>query len=107
MQLDARVDLIRNFSPDQFAQALESWDWIGIGDKSPVFASPFGDVFFRAADGLWWLDTLTIGQSISRRWTVVILRALRVSGCADPSAAGCEGLERNKACHIRAGAGLV
>jgi Domain of unknown function (DUF1851) len=33
----------------------------------PIFSSPFGDVFFRAADGIWWLDT--IEGSISRRWT--------------------------------------
>jgi hypothetical protein len=37
---------------------LESWGWIGIGDKSPAFTSPFGDVFFRSSDGFWWLDTL-------------------------------------------------
>jgi len=51
MQLDARVDLIRTFSPDQFTRALDSWGWIGIGDKSPVFTSPSGDVFFRSHDG--------------------------------------------------------
>jgi hypothetical protein len=52
MQLDTGMDLIRNFSQDEFSRALESWDWIGIGDKSPVFTSPFGDVFFRAVDDL-------------------------------------------------------
>lgn len=31
-------------------------NWIGIGDKSPLFMSPFGDVFFRAHDGFWYLD---------------------------------------------------
>ena len=41
MLLDARVDLIRRFTPDQFDRALESWHWIGIGDKSPLFTSPF------------------------------------------------------------------
>lgn len=66
MQLDVRVDLIRNFSPEQFARALESWDWIGTSNKSPVFASPFGDVFFRADDGFWYLDTLE--ATLTRPW---------------------------------------
>lgn len=66
MQLDARVDLIRNFSEDEFGRALESWGWIGIGEKSPVFTSPFGDVFFRAVDGFWWLDT--VEATLSRPW---------------------------------------
>jgi hypothetical protein len=66
MRLDARVDLIRNFSADQYTRALESWDWIGIGDKSPAFTSPFGDVFFHSHDGLWWLDTLE--ATLTRPW---------------------------------------
>jgi hypothetical protein len=66
VQLDTRVDLIRNFSPEQFASALESWSWIGIGDRSPVFASPFGDVFFSSPDGFWYLDT--IEGTFGRPW---------------------------------------
>lgn len=66
MQLDASVELIRNFSPEQFSRALESWSWIGIGDKSPVFTSPFGDVFFRSTDGFWWLDTLE--ATLTQQW---------------------------------------
>ena len=66
MLLDARVDLIRRFTPDQFDRALESWHWIGIGDKSPLFTSPFGDVFLRADDGFWWLDTLE--ATLTREW---------------------------------------
>jgi hypothetical protein len=58
MQLDARMDLIRNFSPEQFTRALESWDWIGVADKSPMFTSPFGDVFLRGQTDFWYLDTL-------------------------------------------------
>jgi hypothetical protein len=61
------MDLIRHFSADQFRGALESWDWIGTDGKNPLFTSPFGDVFFRAADGFWWLDTLE--GSLSRPWT--------------------------------------
>jgi hypothetical protein len=34
------MELTRSFSADQFARALESWDWAGIGDKQPRFTSP-------------------------------------------------------------------
>lgn len=64
--LDAWVDLIRNFTAEQFTGALESWSWIGIGDRCPVFASPFGDVFFSAPDGFWYLDTLE--GTLARPW---------------------------------------
>jgi hypothetical protein len=66
MLLDARVGLIRRFTPDQFDRALESWHWIGIGDKNPLFTSPFGHVFLRADDGFWWLDTLE--AALTREW---------------------------------------
>ena len=62
MQLDAMVDLTRSFSPEQFNRALESWDWIGIGDRRPVFTSPFGDVFFQTRHGFWWFDTLSVSN---------------------------------------------
>jgi hypothetical protein len=61
------MDLIRNFSQDQYRGALESWDWIGLAGKVPVFASPFGDIFFRAQDGFWYLDTLE--ATLTRPWT--------------------------------------
>ena len=32
-------------------QATESWGWLGLAGKTPIFTSPFGDVFFRADDG--------------------------------------------------------
>ena len=52
------MELTRSFSADQFARALESWDWADIGGKQPLFTSPFGDVFFQAQDGFWFLDLL-------------------------------------------------
>jgi hypothetical protein len=52
------MDLRRSFTPEHFARALGSWEWIGIRGKVPLFASPFGDVFFRSDDGFWWLDTV-------------------------------------------------
>ena len=60
------MELTRSFSADQFARALESWDWAGIGGKQPLFTSPFGDVYFRAPDGLWFLDLLE--GTLTRPW---------------------------------------
>ena len=46
------MELTRSFTPEQFAQGLESWQWISIGAKPPLFTSPFGDVVFQAEDGI-------------------------------------------------------
>jgi len=58
--------MTRSFTPEQFAQGLESWQWASVGTKTPLFTSPFGDVFFQAEDGFWWLDTL--GGRLTRAW---------------------------------------
>ena len=60
------MDLTRSFSADQFGRALESWDRAGIQDKRPLFTSPFGDVFFQAPDGFWFLDLLE--GTLTRPW---------------------------------------
>jgi hypothetical protein len=60
------MEMTRSFTPEQFAQGLESWQWASVGTKTPLFTSPFGDVFFRAEDGFWWLDTLR--GSLTRAW---------------------------------------
>jgi hypothetical protein len=60
------VLLTKAFRADQFERALESWDWIGIGGRKPVFCSLFGDVFLEAPDGFWFLDT--IEGTLIRRW---------------------------------------
>lgn len=52
------MELTRGFTAEQFADGLEAWQWLGLDGKSPVFASPFGDVFLEGADGIWWLDTI-------------------------------------------------
>lgn len=52
------MHLTRAFSAEQYARALESWAWLDLDGRTPAFASPFGDVFFQADDGIWWLDTL-------------------------------------------------
>jgi Domain of unknown function (DUF1851) len=61
-----RMKLTRSFAAEEFARGLESWGWIGAAGKVPVFASVFGDVFFRADDGFWYLDTLE--GSLTRVW---------------------------------------
>src|SRR5689334_11555383 len=60
------MELTRSFSADQFARALGSWDWVDIQGKQPLFTSPFGDVFFQAQDGFWFLDLLE--GTLTRPW---------------------------------------
>ena len=50
------AETTKTFGPDAYARALESWHWIGIEGKRPLFASLFGDVFLEDEDGVWWLD---------------------------------------------------
>jgi hypothetical protein len=50
------MDLTRTFTPEQFAAALESWQWIGLQDLDPWFSTAFGDVFLLGDDGVYWLD---------------------------------------------------
>jgi hypothetical protein len=64
--LNGGVDLTRSFTAEQFARALESWDWAGVQGKRPLFTSPFGDVFFQAQDGFWFLDLLE--GTLTRPW---------------------------------------
>lgn len=60
------MQLTRTFRPEQYAKATESWAWLDLVGKKPVFASAFGDIFFSAADGFWWLDTLE--GTLTRPW---------------------------------------
>jgi hypothetical protein len=60
------MELIRSFSDEQYAGALESWTFLDLDGKVPVFTSPFGDVFFEAADGFWYLDSLE--GTLERPW---------------------------------------
>ena len=61
------MELTRSFTADQFARALESWDWTDIQGKQPLFTSPFGDVFFQTQDGFWFLDLLE--GALTRPWS--------------------------------------
>jgi hypothetical protein len=40
------------------ARALDSWQWIGIGNKKPILVTSFADVFFESDGEIWFLDTL-------------------------------------------------
>ena len=61
--------LTKEFSPQQFADALESWTWLPISPNQPVMASLFGDVFFVGPHGWSYLDT--IEGTITRLWSSV------------------------------------
>lgn len=58
--------MVRRFSAGRYIGALESWAFVDLSGKTPLFTSPFGDVFFQSADGFWWLDTLE--GVLSRQW---------------------------------------
>jgi hypothetical protein len=60
------VQLTKTFTREQYAKATESWGWLGLAGKTPIFTSPFGDIFFQATDGFWWLDTLE--GTLTRPW---------------------------------------
>lgn len=60
------MQLTKIFSKQQFDQALESWRWLDLGDREPMFASLFGDVFLHDGDGWWFLDTLE--ATLTREW---------------------------------------
>jgi len=60
------VLLTKVFSNGQFERALESWQWLDLSSKKPVLASLFGDVFFAAQDGWWYLSVLD--GSLGRHW---------------------------------------
>lgn len=42
----------------ELERALESWSWIDLSDKTPVAVTAFGDVFFVALTGIWFLDKI-------------------------------------------------
>lgn len=53
-----RVRLTKHFPPNRYTRGLASWTWLDLSGKTPRFASLFGDVFFEADDGWWFLDTV-------------------------------------------------
>lgn len=63
------MEIIRRFEPEQYASALESWAFADLTGKTPLFTSPFGDVFLQGLDGIWFLDTLE--GKVSKNWESV------------------------------------
>ena len=61
------MELMRQVSDEDYRHALKSWTFVNLDGKTPIFASPFGDVFFEAVDGFWWLDIF--GGALSRPWS--------------------------------------
>lgn len=52
------MEPIRRFPSALYTTALESWSFLDFAGKSPLFTSPFGDVFLQAENGFWFLDVL-------------------------------------------------
>lgn len=63
------MELIRTPTRQQFMQALETWSWIGLGRRVPLFTSLFGDVFLESYDGYWWLDS--VAGRLVRPWATI------------------------------------
>jgi hypothetical protein len=63
------MELIRRFTPEQYASALEAWEFLGLGGKQPAFSSAFGEVFLESADGWWFLDIM--GGTLTREWATL------------------------------------
>ncbi len=60
------IELTKSFAPQDYAEALESWAWVGLERKTPIVSSLFGDVIFEAGDGYWFLDT--VAGKLERAW---------------------------------------
>jgi hypothetical protein len=60
------MELIRRFTREQYASALQEWAFLGLEGKQASFSSPFGDVFLEAADGWWFLDIMS--GTLTREW---------------------------------------
>lgn len=65
----ARMEFIRRFRPDEYAEALSSWAWLdGLDGMTPALTSVFGDVFLQGQDGSFsFLDT--VGGRLDRIWS--------------------------------------
>lgn len=64
----ADLELVREFSDDDVARALDGWRWIdGLAGLSSWFSSAFGDLFLVDGQGaVWYLDL--IEGSLKRTW---------------------------------------
>lgn len=61
------MELTKEFSPEQYEFALESWTFLDFSGLTPRFTSLFGDVFFEAPDASWWYLDL-VGGTLLPEW---------------------------------------
>ncbi|MDI1463842.1 DUF1851 domain-containing protein [Catellatospora sp. KI3] len=61
------MQLTKTFTEEQFARALESWAWLDLAGRKPVFTSLFGDVFLVGTDGVSYLDVIE-GKLLAGIW---------------------------------------
>ncbi|MGA8977805.1 MAG: hypothetical protein WB473_01675, partial [Pedococcus sp.] len=52
------MDLTKVFDADDYAAALESWDWLDLSGAAPLLATLFGDVILQTPQGFAFLDTV-------------------------------------------------
>lgn len=60
------MDLAKEFSTEEYAGALESWDWVDLAGAVPVLATLFGDVILQTPGGFAFLDT--VGGALTVEW---------------------------------------
>lgn len=61
------MELTKEFSPEQYEFALESWTFLDFTGLTPHFTSLFGDIFFQAPDESWWYLDL-VGGTLLPEW---------------------------------------
>ncbi|MCP2263441.1 T6SS immunity protein Tdi1 domain-containing protein [Promicromonospora thailandica] len=64
------MKLLRTFPKDAFEFGLASWQWLGLREQTPRFATCFGDIFLESLDGWWFLDT--VEGTLELRWTSAV-----------------------------------
>jgi hypothetical protein len=64
------MKLLRTFPKVSFEFGLASWQWLGLSEQNPRFATCFGDIFLESLDGWWFLDT--VEGTLELRWTSAV-----------------------------------
>ncbi|MDR7383004.1 T6SS immunity protein Tdi1 domain-containing protein [Promicromonospora iranensis] len=64
------MKLLRTFPKVSFEFGLASWQWLGLREQTPRFATCFGDLFLESLDGWWFLDT--VEGTLELRWTSAV-----------------------------------
>jgi hypothetical protein len=64
------MKLLRTFPKVAFEFGLASWQWMGLREQTPRFATCFGDIFLESLDGWWFLDT--VEGTLELRWTSAV-----------------------------------